>query len=307
MVRLALIGAGIWGQNYIKTISTLKGVELCWVADNNPRNLLSLENKYATILHNWEEKLDINYLDGVILATKAPLLFQYAMKVLSSGLPIMIEKPFTLNLKDANTLSKKIRESNQLILVNHIYLFHPAYEKIKKMIAKNEKIISITSEGSNWGPFRDEVSALWDWSPHDLSLCLDLLGEYPDVIKVIEYESINSPNKKGAMIKIFMTFPSGTIVETKVGNISKNKNRIFKVRLKDRELYFNDAEKNKLIEIKNNNLKPVSISKDLPLYRAIRLFVSGINGKNDSRFGCNLGLQITNIISTIETKINQMK
>ena len=37
--------------------------------------------------------------------------------------------------------------------------------------------------GGNYGPFRMDVSSLWDWGPHDLSMCLEIIGKYPSKVK----------------------------------------------------------------------------------------------------------------------------
>ena len=53
-VRLGLIGAGVWGSNYIKTIEQIEGVILKKIVCKNPQNKKALSQKYE-VTNNWLE------------------------------------------------------------------------------------------------------------------------------------------------------------------------------------------------------------------------------------------------------------
>ena len=53
--------------------------------------------------------------------------------------------------------------------MNHVYLYHPMYRFLKEIIDDKTKINSIYSNSGNNGPFRKDISPLWDWG-HSLDV-----------------------------------------------------------------------------------------------------------------------------------------
>ena len=92
-------------------------------------------------------------------------------------------KNLTLNLKEAQFLFELQEKYETIVKVNHVYLYHPLFRLLKKKIEDKVNLKSIYTLGGNYGPFRRDVSSLWDWGPHDLSMCLEIIGEYPSQIK----------------------------------------------------------------------------------------------------------------------------
>lgn len=164
--KLLLIGSGVWGKNYIKTLE-----------DFNVN--LTVANR-----HNWKQLIDENP-DGVIVCTPPQSHIEIASYSLEKDIPTMIEKPLSLSLSEAMELEK----FSAPILVNHIHLFSKQYQYIKNVIDINS-IKSISSAGFNTGPYRD-YSSLWDYGPHDLSMILDLLNKDPKSVYINKYPYLN--------------------------------------------------------------------------------------------------------------------
>lgn len=297
-VRLGLIGAGNWGRNYIKTINVLQGVELTSLVSQNPEST-SLVSPHCQIYTDWRELLREDSVDGVIVATPATLHVQITLAALFAGLPVMVEKPLALNVEDAMRVRQASVETGVLIMVDHTYLFHPAYQTLKQKLKKWE-ITYIRSQGWNWGPFRKEIDPLWDWAPHDLAMCLDLLGEVPKAIDATQLDTLDTPEGKGRIIKISLKFPCGTFADIIVGNIRTPKKRSFTVEFNEKTIIFDDCIDKKLGIRTQNNIEFLEISDELPLTRAIKVFVAGIRGKEDPRFGVTLGVQIVQILTKID-------
>jgi predicted dehydrogenase len=95
------------------------------------------------------------------------------------GIPTFIEKPMTTSLKEAQQLERAAKKSGARIMVGHIHLYNSAYQKAKALAEKSGKVRSLFFEGMNNGPVRDDMSALWDWSPHDISMAIDVIGKLP--------------------------------------------------------------------------------------------------------------------------------
>lgn len=175
-MRLGLIGAGRWGKVYIRTIEGLgPRLRLTHLATRFPENS-SLVKGPVALFSDWKE-LIASEIDAVIIATPAPLHAEMTQACLEAGKPCIVEKPLCFDAKTAESLWRIAQKSSLLVWVNYIHLFNPAYQALKAMVAASgEPIRAIVSEGMDLGPFRPETGTLWDRCPHDVALCLDLMG-----------------------------------------------------------------------------------------------------------------------------------
>lgn len=169
MPRLALIGAGRWGQNILRTLQQEPDVTLD-VADT--------PDQAAAILKQAQQ----GQLDGVLIATPGATHADIALPYISLGLPCFIEKPLTTSVTDANQLSQAAQASGAPVLVGHIHLFNPAYQAAKALLPQLGPLRQLHFEGMNNGPYRSDMSALWDWAPHDIAMALDLLATTPQSV-----------------------------------------------------------------------------------------------------------------------------
>jgi predicted dehydrogenase len=259
LIRLGLIGAGPWGQNYIKTIEGLPEVELTGVARRTGQN--------------WREMLTSSKIDGVIVATPPSTHAEMVEGAIRAGIPCMVEKPLTTDLEEALRLQNMVGDA--LVLVDHTQLFNPGYLALKHDALRFGQVRSIVSEAGNWGPFRPDYNALWDYAPHDLSMCLDLLGTLPTKVKLQDEYVLT------------LEFPSDVRATIKVSNRLREKVRRLSIECASGKLVFDDLAQKKSTE-------------DMPLRRAVQAFVDGIRGGPRDMFGLKLGVEIVRILASVQ-------
>jgi len=155
--KIGLIGVGRWGKNILRTLEEMRGVEVVVGA-----------------------KTDI---DGVVIATPGSTHAKVAFPYIKQGTPTFIEKPLTTNLSDARLLAKTAEQSGAQVTVGHIHLHNPAFLKVKSLLPDIGRIQALHFEGMGPGPVRDDMSVLWDWGPHPLSMALDLLPSGPTQVQ----------------------------------------------------------------------------------------------------------------------------
>lgn len=175
-MRLGLIGAGRWGKVYIQTIEGLgPRLRLTHLATRHPENRALIKESVA-LFSDWK-KLIASDCDAVVIATPAALHAEMTRACLEAGKPCIVEKPLCFDTTTAQALQREAARAGLLVLVNYIHLYNPAVQALKKAIAASgEPIRVILSEGTDLGPFRADVGTLWDRCPHDVALCLDLVG-----------------------------------------------------------------------------------------------------------------------------------
>ena len=303
-ICLGLIGAGRWGRNYIKTIRHIHGVELTQLVSRNPESI-DLVGANCNIFEDWRQVIQKKKVDGLIIAVPAKYQTRIALSAIAEGFPVMLEKPLALNIKDVLRLSAAARKSRLTVLVDHTYLFHPVFKRLKNLIRDKEEITTIRSHGWNWGPFRKEIDPLWDWGPHDLSMCIDLMGEVPKIVDANIVESIITPEGEGRIVNFTLRFSSGSIADITIGNAGKHKKRYFEVNLsKTKMIVFDDCVEQKLFIINDDSVHFPGYSNDLPLTVAVKTFIDGIKGKQDARLGITTGEQVCYLLNEIQSILN---
>lgn len=178
--KICVIGAGRWGSNHIKTLSSLG--YLGGVVESNSKRLIELKREYPSIkLFEKIEDAVENAFDGFIVATPADTHFAIGKYILERKIPVLIEKPLTLNQKSSKELVEIAKQNSTNLMVGHILLFHPAIQKIKTLIDSDKigKLQYIYSNRLNLGTVRKEENVFWSFAPHDLSMFEYFIGEEP--------------------------------------------------------------------------------------------------------------------------------
>ena len=141
----------------------------------------SLE-KYPNIKkhQNLNDALLSNY-DGYIVATPATTHFEIAKQIIKSEKHVLIEKPMTLSISDAEELVALAEKNKVNVLVGHVLLFHPAIIKIKELINKGYigELQYIYSNRLNLGKVRTQENVFWSLAPHDIAIFQYLTGSNP--------------------------------------------------------------------------------------------------------------------------------
>lgn len=290
-IRLGLIGAGPWGRNYIKTIAGLPGSALTCLASRNPESR-ALVDKRCDVTGDWMEVARNPEVDGVIIASPPALHAPMVRAAVDAGKPVLVEKPFTLNLKEARDTLDFVERQGGYFLVDHVHLFHPAFLGLKKRLPDLGPVQSIEAAGGSFGPFRPDTTVLWDWGPHDIAMCCDLMGGPPQAAeaKRVEQRSING--KDGESIELTLTFAGGVRASIRIGNLMARKTRFLRVNAAKGSLIYDDQAADKLVLLPsggNADKQVIDIDTETPLSNVVRYFVSavgdGVMNIRDSRFG----------------------
>jgi predicted dehydrogenase len=294
VIRLGLIGAGRWGRNYIRTIAALDGVRLTRLASRNPasRELVGPECKISA---DWRHVVESGDLEGIIIATPPSLHAEMTIAAVAAGIPVLVEKPLTLGLAEAVTLREQVRTRKGRVMVDHTHLFHPAFEELKRQVAALGMIREIEAEAGNQGPYREDVPVLWDWGPHDVAMCLDLLGEPPREARGMREERANRGTAVTETIRLELEFSSGARARIRISNMME-KTRRFSVRCEAGVLVYDDIARNKLMLHRDGRDGPINVSAEPPLSRVVEAFVAGISAGNDTTGSLDLAVNVVAVL-----------
>lgn len=181
MKKLAVIGAGAWGKNLVRTFYELKSLGV--ICDVNPQLLSSYQKQYPDVKTSTHDKdvLKDKSIDAVVIAAPAALHFTLAREAILAGKDVFVEKPLALHVKEGEELVTLADRYKKILMVGHILHYHNAILKLKALIDSGElgDIRYVYSNRLNIGKIRSEENILWSFAPHDISVILMLLGEKP--------------------------------------------------------------------------------------------------------------------------------
>ena len=301
MINLGLVGAGKWGKNYINTINRMPGIRLAAVVSSNSetRNFVQTD---VELFSSWSSIIDIS-LDGLILAVPPRVQTEIAMSALKARLPLLLEKPMALDPNEAEKINKASSEQKVFILVNHIYLHHPVYMKLKQLlINEGSEIKAIHTHSGNRGPFRKEWSALWDWGPHDLAMALDLV-KGPASVKKVSLIKRDKGNKKSGNYLIQLSLSNGATADLKFGNLMPNRVRQLRVQTDTGEYIFDETSNNRLKLFTRSGVKNIPVDGAMPLDNLLRYFVKHIKGTQAASYGANQAVQNIQLLANAESTL----
>ena len=136
--RIAVIGAGNWGRNHLRTVAAMPEADLAAVCEEDAGRRDALADQYpgVPIVDSLGDAFDL--ADGVIIATPAVTHAAIGLQAIERGLPALIEKPMSLSVEDAVAVETAARERDVPVLAGHLLLFHPAVEYLQQLVSSQE-------------------------------------------------------------------------------------------------------------------------------------------------------------------------
>jgi predicted dehydrogenase len=173
-VGLAVIGAGYWGPNLVRTAQATPALRLEWLCDLDEERARSVLGPYTTVraTASFQDVLDDPAVKAVAIATPAATHFDLVRAALEAGKHVLVEKPLTPTVHESAKLVELAERAGLVLMCDHTYCYTPAVRKIRELIHGGEigDIQFVDSVRINLGLVQPDVDVLWDLAPHDLSI-----------------------------------------------------------------------------------------------------------------------------------------
>jgi predicted dehydrogenase len=268
LIRLGLVGVGAWGRRYLDTVARRQDCLIAAFARGSGRTDFSLPG--AEGCASWRQVLEraqAGALAGIIVATTPDSQAEIAAAAISAGVPSLVEKPLGMSRSAAAGVLAVLRAAPRKppIVVNHVHLWSPAYRALQAAVLASggaDEVTAIEGEGCSRGPLRS-WSSLNDYGPHDLAMCLGLMGTEARFV-LREARRIPSPDEPGGELFLARFGLGEAEVQLRLGNGAPAKRRRLAVTLRGgRVLTYDDLlpHPHKLLDAGT----PVPVSTAMPL------------------------------------------
>lgn len=254
MVRVGVVGLGAWGWNVARNFATLRECHLvaCCDADQNRREAAARTWPGVRPVAEFDDLLKQD-IEAVVIASPAVTHYPLAMKALLAGKDVFVEKPFALNVRDAEELAELAEKHNRILMVGHLLEYHPVVRRLRNMIQGGQlgPVYYIYTQRVNLGRIRGDENALWSFAPHDISQILFMLGMEPVNVSARGQSYIQDGIEDVVFLSLF--FENRVMAHIHISWLDPHKVRKTTIVGSEKMAVFDDAEATEKLRIYDNH------------------------------------------------------
>lgn len=281
-VRCGVIGVGYLGRFHAQKYAIHPNVRLMGVYDIHPHHVETVAHELETKVYHELEAL-IADVDAVSIAASTPAHYQLVKFCLQNQVHVLVEKPITETLAEAEELNQIAQENGLILQVGHLERFNPAYSKFIPFLNQPQWI-----EAHRLAPFKkrgSEVDVILDLMIHDLDLILGLLNS--DVVE-IDAKGISIMTSAIDLATIGLKFANGCVAQLTASRVHTSIERVMRI-YQENDYFALDFQQQKLTKYALNafsdtdayfETENILTERQDPLNLQIQNFVKSVLGQS---------------------------
>jgi 2-hydroxy-4-carboxymuconate semialdehyde hemiacetal dehydrogenase len=216
-MKIALAGAGAFGEKHLDGLKNIEGVEIASVISRRAEQAAEVAKKYGAPHSGTElsEALALPDVDAVILCTPTQMHAEQAISCMDAGKHVQVEIPLADSWEDAQAVEAKAKETGLVCMVGHTRRFNPSHQWVKNRIEAGEfniqamdietfffrrKNMNAKGEPRSW---TDHL--LWHHSAHSIDIFQYMTGA-----KVVAANALQGPKNPDLGIAMDMSIQMKT-------------------------------------------------------------------------------------------------
>jgi predicted dehydrogenase len=185
-IVVGVVGCGYWGPNLVRNFKGLSNCNLRAMCDTSETRVKHMRSLYSDVegVTDFDHLLNGVGLDAVVVATPVKYHYPLAKASLLAGKHTLIEKPMASSSAECEELIEIAERNGLVLMVGHTFLYSAPVRKIIEIVQAGDigEIRYINSRRLNLGLFQKDINVAWDLAPHDISIILHVLGEFPETV-----------------------------------------------------------------------------------------------------------------------------
>lgn len=228
-IGLAVLGAGYWGPNLVRTALATPAFRLEWLCDLDEDRARAVLGPYTTVrtTTSYDDVLSDPAVKAVAVATPAATHFDLVRAALETGKHVLVEKPLTSTVADGEKLVALAQSADLVLMCDHTYCYTPAVQRIREFVRAGEigEVQFVDSIRVNLGIVQRDVDVLWDLAPHDLSILDFVLPEEVRPVEVAAHGSDPVGAGRACLAHLSVWLSTGALAHMHVNWLSPTKIR----------------------------------------------------------------------------------
>jgi len=226
MTEVGVVGCGYWGVNYVRVFNELPNSTVTRVCDQRLERLDFIKQRYPFVSTHTtlSDLLRDAHMSAVVVSTPSSNHYEVAKACFQAGKHVLIEKPLTTTVKHCEELIQLAADMERVLMVGHTFLYNAGIRKLKELVSKEEfgRMYYLHATRTNLGPIRQDVNAVWDLAPHDISIFNYILGTLPIHVSAVGSKQLG---EREDVAFITLTYPNNVIGNIHVSWADPNKVR----------------------------------------------------------------------------------
>lgn len=222
-LRAAVIGVGALGRYHAQKYASCEGAELYGVADLLEERAQRIAQEHGgRAVRDFKELLP--HVDVVSIAVPTESHFEVARACLEAGVHVLIEKPISRSLEEADALIALAAERGVTLAIGHLERFNPAFVELSGMLERPFFV-----EAERLGGFKGrgtDVDVVLDLMIHDIDLVLTMMPS-----KVISVSACGFPVLTDLIdiANARLEFEDGAVADLSASRVSRHPVRKLRV------------------------------------------------------------------------------
>lgn len=224
LITTAVIGVGYLGRFHAEKYAALPNSKLIAIVDFNPEYAMPLAKKLKCDYVS-DYKTLIGRVEAVSIVTPTETHFDIARFFLSHGVHVLLEKPMTVTLEEADQLIQLAEEHKVLLQIGYLERFNPIIVKAQAFLKDPQFIESTRIMPFN--PRNKDVNVILDLMIHDIDLITSIVGAE---LSSIDASGASVLSKDIDIASVRLRFKNGCVANVTASRISlkpERKLRIF--------------------------------------------------------------------------------
>lgn len=314
-VRTGVVGVGYLGKYHAEKYLELDGSELVGVVDTSQEAAQAISNRLnVPAFNNYKELFD--KVDAVSIVVPTELHHKIAKDFLLNGIDVLVEKPMTTTLEEADDLIETAKKNKCVLQIGHLERFNAAVLALNNVIKQ-----PLFIESHRLAPFKDrgtDVDVILDIMIHDIDIILNIVDSPVKAIHAVGVPVVSSESNDIANVRL--EFESGCVANVTASRISAKEMR--KIRIFQHDAYLSIDYAAQQVEIYGKTdsdehgtpqitYDQIDIKQGDSLKEEIRSFLSAVKSRSipevPGEAGKNALKVALEIVEQIETKKTTLK
>lgn len=256
-VGVAVLGCGYWGPNLVRNFFDTPGCRMLAVCDQSEARREAMRARHPSVraVADFGDVLRDASIDAVAIATPVQTHAALAKQALLAGKHVLVEKPLTTSVADAEELVELAQRLHRVLMVDHTFVYTGAVRRMKELIDSGEigELYYYDSVRVNLGLVQHDVNVVWDLAAHDLAIMDYLLPARPTQVSAIGVTHL--PGGMADVAYLTLRFEGDLIAHFHVNWLSPVKVRQVLVGGDRRMILYDDLEPTEKIKVYDRGVR----------------------------------------------------
>jgi predicted dehydrogenase len=305
-IRVAVVGAGEFGNNHARVYRELPGAELVGVYDRDEAKSAAAAAKFQTQVFSVLEDLR-GRVDAVSVAVPTVAHAEVGCRLMEMGIDVLVEKPMAVDLKEADALLAAAKRHQRILQVGHVERFNPAVVAVEPIL--NRPLFFEVHRLGVFTPRSLDVDVIYDLMIHDLDILLALVKE-----PVTEVKAVGIPvlTDKVDIAHARLEFAGGAVANVTASRVSTERVRKMRFFQQHEYISLDYARRDALrVGVKKPGPQPEFGFEKLPapavepLHAELEAFLDAVRTRREPRTNGEAGRAALELASRVMASIHE--